>query len=282
MKDPEGWIKLHRILLDSQVFNNEGLLKLWIYCLLRANHKEKWVSVVTGRGRSEIKVQPGQFIFGRKQAAKDLKCNPSSVRNRMAKLKKIKNVDIQPDTHFSIVTICNWEIYQHNNEDEGQANGQAKDNQRTGKGQPKDTDKNEENVKNEENKPSVPLKLKKKMKKKPILPLEWRRFIRNFMRYAIGEYTNWRGTRRSQIKGCAKLIRLKYGLETARSAMHHVRKDPWLLKNVQSIAKLPEIRNNGVQRWIDSITDEMKQKSYNSSAPGSGNTDQDQDILDRM
>ena len=35
----EGWIKLHRKLLTSNVFDNEKLLKVWIWCLMKATHK---------------------------------------------------------------------------------------------------------------------------------------------------------------------------------------------------------------------------------------------------
>lgn len=75
---------------------------------------------------------------------------PSSVRNRMEKLKKMRNLDIQTSGHYSIVSICNWEAYQAGEFDDKNKSGQPQDNQRTGKGQPKDTDKN---VKNEKNKP---------------------------------------------------------------------------------------------------------------------------------
>ncbi|WP_020585632.1 hypothetical protein [Desulfobacter curvatus] len=87
-------------------------------------------------------MKKGQFIFGRKTAAKELKMSPSTIRNRMEKLKNVENLDIQTDTHFSIVTIVNWELYQHPNKKEDTQT----DRQRTGKGQPKDTNNNVDNV----------------------------------------------------------------------------------------------------------------------------------------
>ena len=70
---------------------------------------------------------------------------PSSIRNRMEKLKNMRNLDIQPDTHYSIVTIINWELYQSNEKKEDT----QEDRHRTTKGQPKDTDKNDKNDKKE-------------------------------------------------------------------------------------------------------------------------------------
>jgi len=118
---------------------------------MKANHESAWITIKTGKGDSEIFVESGQFIFGRKAAALELHTSQSSVRNRMAKLKNMGNLDIQPDSHYSIITIMNWEDYQANKIEGGQAEGQPEDRQRTGKGQPKDTNKNDKHYKNEKN-----------------------------------------------------------------------------------------------------------------------------------
>ena len=110
--DRDGFIFLHRKLIASRVFQNEGLLKTWIWCLLKAGHQERWVPVKTGSGETEVFLKEGQFIFGRKTAAKELKMKPSTVNDRIQKLKKLENLDTQPDTHFTIVTIVNWDDYQ--------------------------------------------------------------------------------------------------------------------------------------------------------------------------
>jgi len=131
--------------LGSRIWMNKELWYLWCYCLLKASHKETWVSIKTGKGETEVKLNPGQFIFGRHKASKLLKMKPSSVRNRMEKLKNLKKVDIQADSHYSVITILNWEIYQG----KGQAKGQAQDNQRTGTGQAEDTYNNDKKGKND-------------------------------------------------------------------------------------------------------------------------------------
>lgn len=139
----DGYVKLFRQSMESRVFKNAELWKVWTWCLMKANHKEKWVTIQTGRGLTEIKISPGQFIFGRKTASEELLMPESSIRNRMKKLKNMQNLDMQPDTHYSIITIINWNTYQVNEKKEDR----QEDNQRTGKGQPKDTNKNVKNVK---------------------------------------------------------------------------------------------------------------------------------------
>ena len=141
-----GYIKVHRKIVDSQVFKNPELLKVWLWCLLRADHKGNWVTVRTGKGVSEVWVGPGQFIYGRESAAKQLSMKASSVRNRIKKLENLKNLTCQADSQYSIITICNWELFQSNENPDRTA---QKDRRRTGKGQAKDTDKNSKHNKKE-------------------------------------------------------------------------------------------------------------------------------------
>jgi len=139
--DDEGWVKLHRKSIHSQVFQTEGLWKLWTWCLMKANHENRWISIKTGRGISEVFVKRGQFLFGRNTAAKELKMRPRTVHKRIVKLENMQNLALKSDTHYSIVTICNYDLYQSSQEDEGTGKG-------TTKGQARDTNKNDKNEKN--------------------------------------------------------------------------------------------------------------------------------------
>jgi len=134
-----GYVKFYRKSVESRAFQNEGLWKVWSWCLLKANHKECWVPVKTGKGITEVHLKPGQFVFGRGKASKALRMPASSVRNRLALLEKAQNLVIKVDTHYSIITICNWELYQV-------TENEVRTGKRTGKGQAKDTDKNAKNV----------------------------------------------------------------------------------------------------------------------------------------
>ena len=107
----DGWIPLFRKSLGSQVFQNEGLWKVWTWCLMRASHTEQWVPIKTGRGKTEVHILPGQFIFGRKTAAKELKMKPPTIQKRMLKLKNMQNCITQSHKHYSLVTLTNWEFY---------------------------------------------------------------------------------------------------------------------------------------------------------------------------
>ena len=145
-----GYIKLFRKTLDSRVFQNEGLLKVWIWCLLKANHKKCWVSLKVGRGTTEILLQPGQFVFGRYSAAKQLKMAPSTVWKRIKKLEKTTNLILDQkrnskrNSNYTLICITNWATYQTSGK-----KGDSKGDHRGTTGEPpRDTNNN---VKKDEN-----------------------------------------------------------------------------------------------------------------------------------
>jgi hypothetical protein len=153
-----GYIKLARCLLDKAIFNNEKLLKVWIWCLLKATHKEH----EHGEGLQKIKLLPGQFIFGRHEAAKELKMAESTVWRLMKRLSDTTNpsLEIKSTNKFSIVTVTNWSTYQLPNVSTDEASNDAvlqelleqqMDNKWTTNEQQMDTYKNVKNVKNENN-----------------------------------------------------------------------------------------------------------------------------------
>ncbi len=107
-----GYFKMWRKIVESAVFQNEGLLKTFIWCLAKAAYKETFVTIRTGRGVSEVRITPGSFIFGRHSAAKELHMSPSTVWKRILKLKKLEILNIESNSHYSIITIINWIIYQ--------------------------------------------------------------------------------------------------------------------------------------------------------------------------
>jgi hypothetical protein len=108
------WIKLHRKILDSQVFSDSPeLFMVWIYCLAKAAHKPEFTRISTGPGKTSIELAPGQLSFSKREAAAQMKMSATSVYNRMQKLVEMGNISIKGDHHRSIVTITNWETYQN-------------------------------------------------------------------------------------------------------------------------------------------------------------------------
>lgn len=118
-KEHPGWIKLWRQLLDTAIWGNRDLVCLFVYCLLKANHSEAWVNI---KGHNQpVKVLPGQFITGQHSLHRGL-CNegdseaPSSrtVWRWLHALKELQmlEMDTTVSNRFTIVSICNWVLYQ--------------------------------------------------------------------------------------------------------------------------------------------------------------------------
>lgn len=138
--------------MDSRLFVNKELWQLWTYCLMKANHKKCWFSVVTGKGQTEIEIKPGSFVFGRNTWARKLKSKPSTLWNQMKKLKDLGFLDIQSNNTCSVVTIVNWKIYQGRENEVEQVNGQPVVNDLKGNCKPSANDLTQSNnVKNDKN-----------------------------------------------------------------------------------------------------------------------------------
>ena len=104
----KGWIKLHRKMIRSEVWEDSMLLKVWIWCLLKCSPKPYDQQV----GKRIIKLQAGQFITGRHIASKEIGISGSTYQIKMTMLQNLKMIRITPGSNFSIVTVLNWEKYQ--------------------------------------------------------------------------------------------------------------------------------------------------------------------------
>jgi hypothetical protein len=104
----KGYIALHRKILQSSVFEDSELLKMWLWCLLRANHKD----TEAVHGQQVISLKRGQFITGRFTGAKELKLTPMKYRKRLELLEKLKQISLKTTNKFTIITVINYSFYQ--------------------------------------------------------------------------------------------------------------------------------------------------------------------------
>lgn len=134
----EGWIKLHRKLLDNPVtMKDTDHLAVWIYLLLNASHNEH-PALFKGE---KIMLKPGQLITGRKSIALALHIDESKVERILKSLKSEQQIEQQTSSKNRLISITNWEFYQQS---EQQVN-----NKRTTSEQQVNTNKNIKNDKNE-------------------------------------------------------------------------------------------------------------------------------------
>lgn len=103
-----SYIKLFRKILKSPIWDNEKALKVWIWCLLKATHKERDQLV----GKQLVHLEKGQFVTGRKTASDELGINDRTIYDYLKLLKKLNMISINSNNKFSVISIEKWEDYQ--------------------------------------------------------------------------------------------------------------------------------------------------------------------------
>lgn len=103
-----GFIKIHRDLMFDQIFDDPLMLKVFLWCILKASHKEHHIKF----NDRLIHLIEGQFITGRKKAADFLGISEAQYRRIMAKLSNRGSIKISANNKFSVITIKNWQKYQ--------------------------------------------------------------------------------------------------------------------------------------------------------------------------
>jgi len=118
-----GWIKLHRCLLDWEWYHDSKTLHLWIHILTKANHAAKqW------RGKT---IESGQFVTGREKLSLETGISEQSIRTILKRLISTSNITIKTTNKFSIISVCNWEHYQCDSDDNNKQINQESNQQLT-------------------------------------------------------------------------------------------------------------------------------------------------------
>ena len=107
----DGWLKLYRSILDSAVFQDAEILKVWIWLLCNVAF-EQHDTVCYGK---VIHLKPGQIATGRKRIAQCTDLNENKVYRALTVLKSLGNIEIKATNKYSIITVVNWDKYQDEN-----------------------------------------------------------------------------------------------------------------------------------------------------------------------
>lgn len=99
-----GWIKIHRKILEWGWYQDTNTARVFFHLLLIANHEDKqWMNIT---------VSCGQCVVGRIELAKTLGLGQQSVRTALAKLKSTSEITIKPTNKYSLITIVKYRDYQ--------------------------------------------------------------------------------------------------------------------------------------------------------------------------
>lgn len=100
----QGYVLLHRTLLDAPYFKDAQYVQLWVYLILKANHKE-----VFFKG---TKIPRGGLITGRKKIADDTWISESKVERMLDFLESEQQIEQLKTARGRVIVIKNWDKFQ--------------------------------------------------------------------------------------------------------------------------------------------------------------------------
>ena len=148
-----GWIKLHRNLLDNpMLMGDPDILSIWIWLLLNAVHVDGVRVMSAGK---EYILSAGQILTGRAEISEQTGVNASKVQRTLTKLENEHMIEQQTNSRNRVISIVNWNRYQFteqvNEQVSEQVSEQVVNRYRTDSEQPTIYIKNEKNINNDKN-----------------------------------------------------------------------------------------------------------------------------------
>lgn len=116
----DGWIKIHRTLLEWEWYDDQNTFRVFIHLLLTANHKpNKWHGIAVG---------VGQKITSYAKLSEELGLSIQSVRSALENLRSTGEITSKSTNKYTVISINNYEAYQQTNK---QTNKQVTNKQQT-------------------------------------------------------------------------------------------------------------------------------------------------------
>lgn len=144
-----GWIKLHRRLLENPVVMKDAdHLAIWTWLLLNVTHNG--VDVIFKGKR--ITLLAGQMTVGRRQIAEELKISESKVHRVLSWFESEQQIEQQTSSQCRLITVKKWSTFQSSE----QQSEQQVNNKRTTSEQQVNTKQECNNEKNERMKEPEP------------------------------------------------------------------------------------------------------------------------------
>lgn len=99
-----GYIKLHRSIMDWRWYDDPNTFRLFVHLLLKANHAPKeW---------RNVKVERGQVITSLARLHEELGISIQALRTSLKRLKITGEITKQSTSAYTLINIVNYEKYQ--------------------------------------------------------------------------------------------------------------------------------------------------------------------------
>ena len=102
----EGYIKLHKKIINWQWYDDINTKVVFLHLLLTANYEDKkWHNIIVKRG---------QRVISYENLAKETSLTTQAVRTAIFKLKSTGEITSKSTNKFTLVTIEKYDLYQMN------------------------------------------------------------------------------------------------------------------------------------------------------------------------
>jgi hypothetical protein len=149
-KENQGWVKIHRRMMDMDGYFSEAFCRnmAWVDLILLANHDDNFFRVRNIR----VDVRRGQVGYGVEQLGERWKWSRGKVERFLKELETDKRVIRQKNNVTTLISLVNYKDYQEGDTANSKASDKADGHQTV---KQTDINKNEKNEKNEKkiNKP---------------------------------------------------------------------------------------------------------------------------------
>lgn len=134
----EGWICLHRKLLNWQWYSDKNVRLVFIHLLLKANHKKtRWQNVDIDRG---------QLVSSYANLALEIGITVQQLRTALDKLKASGEITTKTTNKYTFINIVNYSVYQDNQDEINKQNNKQIPNKQQTNNKQITTNNNDNNV----------------------------------------------------------------------------------------------------------------------------------------
>lgn len=144
-----GWVKLYRSVMNKAWYKKAEYNALWNHLLLKATHKpyDYWFD------GQPIKLEPGQFVTGRKKLSEETGIHESKVERILTYFEKIEQqIEQRKSSSSRVISIVSYGRYQSFE----QQIEQPVNNERTTTEQPVNTKQEHKTIRTKEERESTP------------------------------------------------------------------------------------------------------------------------------
>lgn len=136
----EGWIRVHRKIINEPWFNKSEYVHLWLYLLLKANHKDQEIFV----GNEKVLVKRGQLLTSRHKLSEVVHIQENKIYRILKCFENEHQIEQHKTRKYTVISILNYDMYQKSEQD----NEQQMNNKRTTDEQQMNTNNNDKNDNN--------------------------------------------------------------------------------------------------------------------------------------